>query len=1552
MTNYTKRIFSVVLSTAMALTLFVMPVAKAAVNGWNTTFSGGAQGSVEVDNEIFYSGDGAMRIINNSPKASDVYISAQSEVSLQAGKKYYIYAQVKSKRSTSIQFLIDWEKRYYLTPFGNTYDWTNFEFTYTATSTRNAQFRVLCEGASSGLWVDDLKFIDAETGENLIANGTFDSAGGATNSSGQADGSLEALYNKIRVSDSFSESDIVSVRGAFKYMPVYEAKDIVIDGDASDWEDYPEMSMPTLKTQYQVYMNDGKDKDVKAKCKFASDDENFYIFIEVIDDKFVYITGENGYWKGDSIQLAFSGLDEIYGSELGFAHNPDTNKGEIYGSGFSQEAKDQMELSTSQHGNTTVYEAKIPWKVKFSEKPANLLFDFLVNDNDGDGRRYCLELAPGISEGKSNTQFPLLEILDNQKDWYGWIQGNRTGFTDSETKFDYYLVNSGEEKTFLIENESDNKTEEVVVPAHSGIRREIVHTFAEPGMYTVQVKFKTGADSFTSSASTVISRKPPNEEYAQNVADKLKKRAEELSGLLDKCEIAGIATDYERVNFRIIERFAGYVLDDIKNKDLTRIYYTEDTTDELYNESKASLEAYLLEDAEPKLVPKFVTSDMTIDGKATYAMTEMDGLMERRPVFFVGYGHFDQARRDIPVFNEWGVNTIQNEIGPSHAMVNGYWQKSVGAKPEGKIETTTEDVIEGKSALKLSFDSAKVSNQFLSLVQSALVTPGKTYVLHGYVKADKASGVWISANDFDDRNQLAGDYDWKEFLCEYTAPAGKNATSIRILIENVTAAIYFDDISFCEKGTSENLLQDGGFELFGESSGWTFNEKAVRVQQLMQTLETAEESNIAVSVLVSPHYFPQAIIDEYGIASTSSGFLKYNVNAPIARELIETYLRSLIPLIKDYKSLNNICITNEPQFSVNGFGDFYLEDWHEFLKEVYDDDIMKLNTTYLSSFQSFDEINLTANALNPAKLYDYKRFNDKVFSEWHIWMAGIIREIAPDIPLHTKIMGYTGSDNRRAAYSYNGTGYQDYYEAMDLNGCDYWNYPDDDQLPLIKEMFYDYLCSMKDVPVINSEDHIIPDRNTNFSLEVADYVAQDIYQGAIHGRYMSDIWIWERTYDHASDFWGSILFRPDAIAKTSKAALDLNRLAYEIVALQNEVPEIGIIYSDSTMLNNGNAMHAAYAAYAAAMFNGKRAKFIVDSQFWKMNDCKLVIVPNVTQASEDTLIALKSYIQKGGRVLIMGEGMLSKNEHNLDHDTELVSFITSNSKVIPYVGSTSAMISPTNSEFYAIVREELKDIGIYYVSVVDAQTGEPVDDLEYNLGVYEGEMLINLSNFAKDKAVKVYVNGKPVSQSVELRSGDEMDEVIIVKQYTSITLKAKVDNVFFDTYGHWAENDIITLSNQGIVSGMSESRYAPNANVTRAEFLALLVRGAGYKKTDYKNNMQDVKGADWFASTIATAVNEGIVEANTAFRPNERITREEMCELLIKCYEHSKGSVKGLSEAKFTDWESVSDKEAVSKATYLKLMIGDDDGAFRPTAPSTRAEAAAVIVRYMILIPV
>ena len=92
--------------------------------------------------------------------------------------------------------------------------------------------------------------------------------------------------------------------------------------------------------------------------------------------------------------------------------------------------------------------------------------------------------------------------------------------------------------------------------------------------------------------------------------------------------------------------------------------------------------------------------------------------------------------------------------------------------------------------------------------------------------------------------------------------------------------------------------------------------------------------------------------------------------------------------------------------------------------------------------------------------------------------------------------------------------------------------------------------------------------------------------------------------------------------------------------------------------------------------------------------------------------------------------------------------------------------------------------------------------------------------------------------------------------------------------------------------------------------------------------------------TMAGVIGEG------NFRPSDYITREEMCQMLVKGYEYEKGTIEAGEKANFTDESAIGDFESVSKAYSLGLMLGRDDGSFGPQNGATRAEAAAVIARF------
>lgn len=158
-------------------------------------------------------------------------------------------------------------------------------------------------------------------------------------------------------------------------------------------------------------------EDLSAQGELSYDDRGLNIRLVTTDDR--HSQAENGplIWRGDSVQLALR--VEAPGAtplEMSVAL---ANAGETLawiqaapeGSRFPVGGVDTtiFPYKVVSLGKQTTYTLTIPWIVLGRQSPPveGFRFNFLVNDNDGDGRRQWIELAPGIGNQKDTTLFPL-----------------------------------------------------------------------------------------------------------------------------------------------------------------------------------------------------------------------------------------------------------------------------------------------------------------------------------------------------------------------------------------------------------------------------------------------------------------------------------------------------------------------------------------------------------------------------------------------------------------------------------------------------------------------------------------------------------------------------------------------------------------------------------------------------------------------------------------------------------------------------------------------------------------------------------------------------------------------------------------------------------------------------------------------------------------------------------------------------------------------------------------------------------------------------------------
>lgn len=160
----------------------------------------------------------------------------------------------------------------------------------------------------------------------------------------------------------------------------------------------------------------------------------------------------------------------------------------------------------------------------------------------------------------------------------------------------------------------------------------------------------------------------------------------------------------------------------------------------------------------------------------------------------------------------------------------------------------------------------------------------------------------------------------------------------------------------------------------------------------------------------------------------------------------------------------------------------------------------------------------------------------------------------------------------------------------------------------------------------------------------------------------------------------------------------------------------------------------------------------------------------------------------------------------------------------------------------------------------------------------------------------------------------------------------------------WYYPEVYYAWSHKLMSGMSDTIFAPNSETTRAQFAQVLYRLAGTPSVDGQSTpFTDLK-ADWYQDAITWAYNNGIAggTSKTTFSPDQVITRQQMVAMIY----HYKGDPEVSGDlSMFKDGSSISGyaKQAVIWAAENEVISGFEDGTFRPTGVATRAQLATIL---------
>ncbi|MEG1823068.1 MAG: S-layer homology domain-containing protein [Clostridiales bacterium] len=193
-------------------------------------------------------------------------------------------------------------------------------------------------------------------------------------------------------------------------------------------------------------------------------------------------------------------------------------------------------------------------------------------------------------------------------------------------------------------------------------------------------------------------------------------------------------------------------------------------------------------------------------------------------------------------------------------------------------------------------------------------------------------------------------------------------------------------------------------------------------------------------------------------------------------------------------------------------------------------------------------------------------------------------------------------------------------------------------------------------------------------------------------------------------------------------------------------------------------------------------------------------------------------------------------------------------------------------------------------------------------------------------------------------------DAMLTKKLTDIDLNNNAT-----VYAKWAKIDDGKVSwdmdnHNAYIIGYPDGKVKPQQDINRAEvamiLYTLMTEDSHKLFTTTSSNLKDLNKTLWYNTAAATLEKAGIITGylDKYFYGERSITRAEFATLFVRCYGDK---VTPSNQEKYSDIADSWAKDYINKAADLGLVFGNMDGTFRPDHNITRAEAIAIINRFL-----
>ena len=174
--------------------------------------------------------------------------------------------------------------------------------------------------------------------------------------------------------------------------------------------------------------------------------------------------------------------------------------------------------------------------------------------------------------------------------------------------------------------------------------------------------------------------------------------------------------------------------------------------------------------------------------------------------------------------------------------------------------------------------------------------------------------------------------------------------------------------------------------------------------------------------------------------------------------------------------------------------------------------------------------------------------------------------------------------------------------------------------------------------------------------------------------------------------------------------------------------------------------------------------------------------------------------------------------------------------------------------------------------------------------------------------------------------------------------------------GAWFHDAVRYVYDNGLMDGVGDGQFAPNATTNRAMVVTILYRLAGEPAVSGDAAFTDVESGLWYSNAVLWAAQNGIVNgiSETEFAPAGDLTREQLATILYRYAESMGYDVSAQADLSgFPDAGDIQDyaTEALSWAVAEGLLQGFEDDSLQPGGTATRAQIATILMRFLAAAP-